>query len=295
MKTPARLAPLLVLFSAGLCLTPCHAAVPAAAPPASTPVAAPQIYEDTAKGFAFYVPAGWSVSKSGDTLLVNNQRPGLNITYWRNVAMAAAGPIRAPDKPPEEILQLLRPGEIWLKLASSPGTNREPDTAVSEINARLASPIAPTANPDLFRLSFSFYKHGHWFDCIAFLRSPVSDDEKGKLRTMLQNLRFNDKPVSNVLWAVSLARQSLPAAVRDLKEEPPQGRPDRRPQPTVAWTTQSLEDAYSVTLTLTTVPPGLGAAYQAGDSWKFLVAKDGTVTPQSTPDAAPPASAKPAN
>ncbi|MEI6860813.1 MAG: hypothetical protein WCL04_00995 [Verrucomicrobiota bacterium] len=277
----------------------CPAAEPAAAPPASaTPPASAQVYEDKAKGFAFDVPAGWTVSKSGDALLVNNQRPGLNLTYWNPGGGAGAGPIRAPDKPPEEILQLLRPGEIWLKLTSSPGTNHVPDSAVSEINARLARPVAPTANPDLFRLSFTFYKHGHWFDCIAFLRSPVSDVEKGKLLTMLQNLRFMDKPVSNVTWAASLAGQSLPAAVRDIKEPLAQHPPYARPPPTVAWITQPLEDAYSVTVTLNTVPPGLGAAYKAGDTWKFRVSFDGIVTLQSgsadSAPAAPPAEAAPA-
>jgi hypothetical protein len=295
MKTSARLAHLFVLFSPGLCLTPCRAAEPPAAPPAAaTPVASAQVYEDTAKGFAFDVPAGWTVSMSGDTLLVNNQRPGMNLTYWNPGRGAGAGPMRAPDKPPEEILQLLRPGEIWLKLTSGPGTNREPDTVVSEINARLASLLAPTTNPDLFRLSFSFYKHGHWFDGIAFLRSPVSDDEKGKLRTMLQNLRFMDKPVSNLIWAMSLARQSLPAAVRDIKE-PPQGRPERMPPPTIAWNTQSVEDSYLIAFTLNTVPPGVGTAYKAGDTWKFLVSREGTVTPQSVPSPTPPTTAKPPN
>jgi hypothetical protein len=227
----------------------------------------------------------------------------LNIIYWGSTGLAAAGPIRSPDKPPEKILQLLHPGEIWLKLTSSAGDNRAPDTAVSEINVGLASPIAPTANPDLLRLSFSFYKHGHWFDCVAFLRAPVSDEEKGKLRTMLQNLRFIEQPVSNLIWATSLARQSLPAAVRDIKE-PPVGRPDRMPPRTVSWSTQSLEDAYSVTFTLNTVPPGLGAPYKAGAIWKFRVSFDGTVTPQSlpvgsaptpSPDAATPNAAQPGN
>ncbi len=295
MKTSARLALLLVLFSLGVCLTPCHAADQSAAPPAAAPVAFAQVYEDSAKGFAFDVPAGWSVSMSGDTLLVNNQRPGLNLTYWNPGRGAGAGVMRAPDKPPEEIIQLLLPGEIWLKLTSSPGTNREPDSAVSEINMRLARAVAPTANPDLLRLSFSFYKHGHWFDCIAFLRSPVSDVEQGKLRTMLQNLRFMDKPVSNVTWATTLALQSLPAAVRDIKDPRQPGPPYMQPPPTVTLTTQSLEDAYLVTFTLNRMPPELGAAYQAGDTWKFLVSRDGTVTRQGVRSPTPPTTAKPPN
>lgn len=284
MKTIAPLTFRLVLLAAGLGLTPGQAAEPAAAV---------QIYEDTAKGFSFDVPAGWTVSKSGESLLVNNQRPGLNITYWKSIPMAGAGPIRSPDKSPEEILQLLQPGEIWIKLTASPGSNREPDSAGSDIKARLASPMAPTANPDLFRLSFSFYKHGHWFDGIAFLRAPASDDEKGKLRTMLQNLRFKDSPVSNEIWAVSLARQSLPAAVRDVKEQPLQGRPDRRPPPIVAWSAQSVEDAYLIAFTLNAVPPEADPAYKAGDTWRFLVARDGTVTPQRMPTSSP--AAKPPN
>ena len=277
MNTPPRLVSLLGLLAGCFCPTLCPAAEPTAAPPASaTPVASAQVYDDKAKGFAFDVPAGWSVSNSGDTLLVNNQRPGLNITYWRSMHLAGAGPIRSPDKPPEEILQLLRPGEIWLKLTSSPGTYREPDSVASEINSRLAGPITPTTNPDLFRLSFSFYKHGHWFDCVAFLRSPLSNEEKEKLRAMLQSLRFADKPVASASWASSLAWQNLPAALRSIKER----RPPRSPA-TIEWTTQSLDDAYLVAFTLSAVPPGLDAAYKAGDTWKFLVSFDGTVTPQS--------------
>jgi hypothetical protein len=267
----------------------CSAAETAAPPPAGAPKPAAHKYEDKENGFTLDVPAGWSAvaSANNSILTINNQRPGLkidNVNHNGGFQGVGGGPVYPPKATPAQILAQLQPGEIAFQISIYIylGVNdREPmflDTMTDWPLFLAAHPIKSTDNQELSRLDLGFHKRGKYWIFDAFLREPVSAEDRQKLSSMLASLKLLDAPVANAAWAESLAWPLLPEEIRRLPYSWPHPGP-KIPPFTVACEKQA--DGFLVTFILTT--PGSGSTYIVDDTWKFIVAEDGKVTMQSEP------------
>lgn len=309
MKTPPRFLSLLVMLAGCICPTLCPAAEPAA-PPNRTP----NIYEHSDSGLRLEIPQGWLVAKANGVLTssnfllltINNKRSGFQV----QTADLSMGTVRGPNRPPRlapnQILVQLQPGEISLLLNNMENDvmmmPSEADTGLRQLLA--ANPIQATGNPDLSTLSFSFHQGGQIWRLQAFLRAPITAEERQSFISMLEGLKFSAAPVTNARQAERLAWQHLPESIRSIKDAPqppPRGRGNSMASRVMSTEAASL--GYRVTITLARVPADV-SGFKPGDTWKFFVSVDGKVTslsapagsvPASTPPVASPAAAKPGN
>jgi hypothetical protein len=242
---------------------------PAAAGPLAPP-ADGQVCTSTNHGFQMMVPNGWTAREtrfyiahySDGIMTINSQRPDLKI---QNLGEAGTKTMSA---------QML-PGEVYITIGFSDGpggVSMRPDTIGDNLRALLdTNRISAAHEAGLSSLDLRFSKRGKWWNISAYLREPVTEENRQKVMSLLASFRFLDAPVENVAWAESLAWNELPEQIRQ-PENSFEGWPvtdnlDQRPQHgprSVA--VKKNGDVYTVQFFL----DGIG-------SWQYSVFPDGSV------------------
>lgn len=222
-------------------------------------------YTNTTYGFSFDVPEGWTVTETNfyiahycdGVLTVNNSRPGLALMLEDGL-----------------FTNQIKPGEIYVSFAlgSGPmGFSMQPDTVAADIHALIATNGFRTFSEDgVLFLEINYFKRGWHWQISALSREPHAAENRQKLLSMLESLRFNNAPVGNAAWAESLAWRELPdqmrvekeyfgwPAVYDVGEEPQRGLR--------SVLVRRNGSGYTVRF----ISEGIG-------SWEYAVAADGTV------------------
>lgn len=173
-----------------------------------------QKFRSTNYGFEFSVPQGWAAREtifpiahySDGFLTVNSQRPNLILSSgWGD------------SKP---LSQQMQPGEVYISMGYSGGPGPETmraDTVGDNLHALLATNrISAAYEASLSSLNLHFFKRGKFWSISAWLRDPVTEENRQKVISLLQSFRFIDAPVGNAAWAESLAWKELPERIRGI-------------------------------------------------------------------------------
>jgi hypothetical protein len=172
--------------------------------------------------------------------------------------------------------QQMQPGEVYITFGFSYGPGGVPmraDTIGDNLQALLATNrISAAYEAGLSCLGLRFFKRGHWWDISAWLREPIMDENRQKVRSLLQSFHFVDAPVANVAWAESLAWNELPEQIRF--QELWMGWPvtdtlEQRPQ----------YGPRSVVVKKTGADYGVQFILNGIGSWEYSVSPDGQVQP----------------
>jgi hypothetical protein len=171
-----------------------------------------QIYRNAKYGFEFNTPQGWAVREtnfyiahySDGFLTVNSQRPNLILSLgWGD------------SKP---LSQQMQPGEVYISMGYSGGPGPETmraDTVGGDVQALLSTNrIFASYEAGLSHLDLHFFKRGKFWNISAWLRDPVTEENRQKVMSTLKSFRFIDAPVGNTAWAESLAWNELPEKIR---------------------------------------------------------------------------------
>ena len=170
------------------------------------------MFRSTNYGFEFSVPQGWTACEtnffiahySDGFLTVNSQRPNLILSSgWGD------------SKP---LSQQMQPGEVYISMGYSGGPGPETmraDTIGDNLQALLATNrISASYEAGLSNLGLHFFKRGKWWNISAWLRDPVTEENRQKVMALMQSFRFIDAPVGNAAWAESIAWKELPERIR---------------------------------------------------------------------------------
>ena len=171
-----------------------------------------QVYTNANHGFQCVLPQGWTARETSfyiyhysyEFLTINSQRPDFVISPgWSN---------------PKPLSPLMQPGEVYITFcyAGGPGPDiMRPDTVGEDLQPLLATDrISPAYETGLSHLDLNFFKRGRWWNLSAWLRDPVTEDNRQKVLSLFQSFRFIDAPVGNAAWAESLAWKALPEKIR---------------------------------------------------------------------------------
>ena len=166
-----------------------------------------QIYRNAKYGFEFNTPQGWTVREtnfyiahySDGFLAVNSQRPNLILSSgWGD------------SKP---LSQQMQPGEVYISFGYSGGPGPETmraDTVGDDLQALLSTNrISASYEAGLSHLGLYFFKRGKFWNISAWLRDPVTEENRQKVMSSLKSFRFIDAPIGNTAWAESLAWNEL--------------------------------------------------------------------------------------
>ncbi len=242
-----------------------------------------QIYRSSNSGFQFYVPDGWTAREtafyiahySRVFLTVNSQRPELEIRDWPTGENTI-------EFGPKTTFQQMQPGEVYVSFGYAGGPFSETmrlDTVGDDFHALLATNrISTSSQAGLSRLNLCFFKRGYLWAISAYLRDPVTEENRRKVTAMLEGFQFADGPVGNAAWAESLAWKELPEQIQFANDW------------LAAWPVVDLQGEQSASATCgprMVVVKRAGSAFSVEfilkdiDIWEYSVSADGKV--QSKP------------
>jgi hypothetical protein len=138
--------------------------------------------------------------------------------------------VLAADKSPldEDLsyLQQMQPGEISITVgrrydqtstmenALSWSSEMSPDNVDKDLHPLLTGDLIKSLDePEISGLDLRFIKRGAGYEISAYLRAPISAEDRRRVRALLESFRFVDAPVSNPNWAIFLARPHLPPEI----------------------------------------------------------------------------------
>ena len=203
-------------------------------------------------------------------LTINNKRQGL-VIETRDRRFRGAGLVIYPPLTDAQILEQLQPGEISLIFLGASGWFTDVETVGADVHSlSTASLVKPSANSDLSQVGFSFNKHGKRWSVSGFLREPISAEDRLRIFSIIESLRFADVPVANAQWAENLAGLHLPSAIHDIKDKPTLTVGDAHSGPSVTPFARKMGNGYTVVFTLNVVPPNLVSSYKTDDTWVFF-------------------------
>jgi hypothetical protein len=255
-----------------------------AIPPSPTTT---QIFRSSYYGFQLGVPAGWTARETDFyvahynrvLLTVNSQRPKLMIQNWPTGGTAQEFGAKAA-------FEQMQPGEVYISIGyigyPGPETVRS-DTVGEDLRSLLATnTISASGQPGLSTLDLVFFKRGYRWEITAWLRDPVSDENRRKVIAMLEGFHFVDEPVGNAAWAESLAWAKLPEQIRGTDSGPsPVGSFDSVGWPIVdlraEQTGSGIFGSHKVVATKVASAFSIKFILQNAGIWEYLVSLEGKV------------------
>jgi hypothetical protein len=233
-----------------------------------------QVYQNTNYGFQLVVPEGWTATETNFTvfhyndvfLTVNNERPDLTIQKQR------MAPGKGVEFNPKVILQQMQPGEVYVSVGyfdGPGGPTMRLDSVDNDLHSLLVTNEISVSggDKDLSVLDLRFFKRGHWWNISAYMKNPVTAENRQQVISMLKSFGFVAAPVGSVSWAESLAWKELPENVRSSPRWPVVDYVGQRPQYGLrSLLVKKSDSGYLVTFDV----DGAGI-------WGYLVSENGRV------------------
>ncbi|HTB62306.1 MAG TPA: hypothetical protein VK737_01855 [Opitutales bacterium] len=183
-------------------------------------------YEDKTLGFHCDVPLDWKINTTETEAKIQSSGDPVTMTLGGGGSMPNLDLFLTVDNQRanyrfEDAGLPLQPGEIYLSFAINRTVSWSSDSIVQDsVGGDLHTLLhpndpqvpAPGSGQSVFELDFA--KRARKWKVTVYLCPPIKPEDLQQLQALLQSLQFADQPVGDSKWAISLALEKLPPAIR---------------------------------------------------------------------------------